>query len=98
MAFPSIQLQSMQTSTMLYVRPNSIPSFTVFEDTNYHVVFEFFQGNHSVVRAEYEHPCIPYEYFGNGRVGFFSGFVPVDGIPKENVRSQDVEMISVNEL
>lgn len=46
--------------------------------------FQFFPPNHSVVRAEYEMPCIPYEMSGGrGKVGFFSGFHPVDAILDE---------------
>jgi hypothetical protein len=43
------------------------------------VVFEFYPANHSVVRAEYGFPCIPYEMTGEGKAGngFFSGFHPV---------------------
>lgn len=44
------------------------------------IEFLFFPPNHSVVRAEYEFPCIPYEMTGRGKVGFFSGFRPVDAI------------------
>jgi hypothetical protein len=42
------------------------------------ITFQFFPKNHSVVRAEYEYPCIPYEMTGRDKVGFFSGFQPVD--------------------
>ncbi|PVH96339.1 hypothetical protein DM02DRAFT_731289 [Periconia macrospinosa] len=42
------------------------------------IEFAFFPPNHSVVRAEYENPCIPYEMTGKGKTGFFSGFHPVD--------------------
>jgi hypothetical protein len=42
--------------------------------------FQFFPPNHSVVRAEYGFPCIPYEMTGRGKTGFFSGFHPVDAI------------------
>lgn len=41
--------------------------------------FNFFPPNHSVVRADYLLPCIPYEMTGP-RVGFFSGFFAVDAI------------------
>lgn len=44
------------------------------------ISFQFFPPNHSVVRAEYEFPCIPYEMTGRGKTGFFSGFRPVDAI------------------
>jgi hypothetical protein len=44
------------------------------------VKFNFMPLNHSVVRAEYKYPCIPYEKTGAGKVGFFSGFQPVTAI------------------
>lgn len=47
------------------------------------IEFQFFPPNHSVVRAEYLYPCIPYEMTGRGKVGFFSGFHPVDAILSE---------------
>lgn len=46
--------------------------------------FQFFPGNHSVARAEYGYPCIPYELTGN-KTGFASGFQSVGKI-LENVR------------
>ena len=49
--------------------------------------FQFFPPNHSVARAPYEHPCVPYELFGVDQVGFFSGFFPVDAI---------LESVSIN--
>ncbi|KAL2351382.1 hypothetical protein BJ546DRAFT_1066148 [Cryomyces antarcticus] len=44
------------------------------------IQFQFFPPNHSVIRAEYGYPCIPYEDTGVDKVGFFSGFKPVDVI------------------
>lgn len=44
------------------------------------IEFNFFPDNHSVVRAEYGYPCIPYELTGVDKIGFFSGFKPVDTI------------------
>lgn len=44
------------------------------------VVYQFYPQNHSVVRAEYLHPFIPYEMTGRGKVGFFTGFHPVDAM------------------
>lgn len=41
--------------------------------------FQFFPFNHSVARAEYGFPCIPYELTGN-KTGFSSGFQPVGAI------------------
>lgn len=42
--------------------------------------FQFFPPNHSVGRAEYQQPCIPYEDTGENKVGFWSGFFPLDKI------------------
>ncbi|KAF1990915.1 hypothetical protein K402DRAFT_389816 [Aulographum hederae CBS 113979] len=60
------------------------------------IEFHFFPPNHSVVRAEYMHPCVPYEKFGP-RAGFFSGFMPVDAVlddpPKYQVRVNNTDPI-----
>lgn len=45
-----------------------------------HAEFAFFPSNHSVGRAEYHQPCIPYEDTGEKKVGFWSGFFPVDKV------------------
>ncbi|KAF2200257.1 hypothetical protein GQ43DRAFT_418430 [Delitschia confertaspora ATCC 74209] len=37
------------------------------------VTFEFYPKDHSVARAEYMSPCVPYEDTGKGKVGFYSG-------------------------
>ena len=42
--------------------------------------FQFFPPNHSVVRAEYGYPCVPYELSGQDRVGFFSGFIAISTV------------------
>lgn len=61
------------------------------------IEFDFYPLNHSVVRAEYGFPCIPYEMTGSGKKGFFSGFNPVDKVldnpPKFSVRVNDTEPI-----
>lgn len=61
------------------------------------VEFDFYPLNHSVVRAEYGFPCIPYEMAGPGRTGFFSGFSPVDTVldnpPSYSIRVNDTEPI-----
>ncbi|KAK7554681.1 hypothetical protein IWX47DRAFT_907143 [Phyllosticta citricarpa] len=44
------------------------------------IQFQFYPVNHSIVRAEYGYPCVPYEMTGVGKVGFYSGFRPVDAI------------------
>ncbi|KAI0571941.1 hypothetical protein Alg130_10694 [Pyrenophora tritici-repentis] len=36
------------------------------------VTFEFYPPDHSVARAEYESACVPYEYTGRDRAGFWS--------------------------
>ncbi|KAL3417483.1 hypothetical protein PVAG01_10493 [Phlyctema vagabunda] len=41
------------------------------------VSFRFYPLNHSVARAAFGQPCIPYEYTGINHVGFWSGFKPV---------------------
>ena len=48
-------------------------------------VFRFYPQNHSVARADYMEPCIPYELTGAGRQGFWSGFKPID-VVLSNVR------------
>lgn len=50
------------------------------------IKFQFYPTNHSVVRADYGYPCIPYEMTGTGKVGFSTGFHPVDAI-LDDVRS-----------
>ncbi|KAJ8105539.1 hypothetical protein OPT61_g10113 [Boeremia exigua] len=61
------------------------------------IEFDFYPVNHSIVRAEYGFPCIPYEMTGSGKKGFFSGFNPVDGVvenpPKYSIRINDTEPI-----
>lgn len=61
------------------------------------IEFDFYPLNHSIVRAEYGFPCIPYEMTGSGKKGFFSGFNPVDKVldnpPKYRVRVNDTEPI-----
>ncbi|KAN0122341.1 hypothetical protein V8E51_000667 [Hyaloscypha variabilis] len=42
------------------------------------ILFRFYPQNHSVARADYMSPCIPYELTGPGRVGFWSGFHPIN--------------------
>lgn len=36
------------------------------------VTFEFYPPDHSVARAEFGSACVPYEYTGTGKVGFWS--------------------------
>jgi len=44
--------------------------------------FNFYPVNHSVARAEYGYPCVPYELLV-AEPGFFSGFQPVDAVLSE---------------
>ncbi|KIW75170.1 hypothetical protein Z517_11942 [Fonsecaea pedrosoi CBS 271.37] len=73
-----------------------IPDVVQVSPGNY-VEFDFYPLNHSVVRAEYMYPCIPYELTGVDKVGFYSGFHPVDAIlsdpPKWTVLINDTEPI-----
>lgn len=61
------------------------------------VEYDFYPANHSVARAQYEYPCIPYEDTGVDLVGFFSGFKPVDAIlsspPTFTIRVNDTDPI-----
>jgi plastocyanin len=53
------------------------------------VTFRFWPGNHSVIRAEYGFPCVPYEDFdGNEKGGFYSGVQSPDqnDVEQGNVR------------
>lgn len=47
---------------------------------HHRVEFRFYPTGHSVARAEFKFPCIPYEYVEVNRKGFFSGFEPVQAI------------------
>ncbi|KAI3399261.1 hypothetical protein diail_7424 [Diaporthe ilicicola] len=61
------------------------------------IEFRFYPTGHSVVRSEYKYPCIPYEYTGANKVGFFSGFENVATItndgPTFSVRVNDTAPI-----
>ena len=61
------------------------------------ILFQFYPKNHSVIRAEYGYPCIPYEDTGVDKVGFFSGFFPVDAIltnpPEWSIKINDTDPI-----
>ncbi|KAF1913185.1 hypothetical protein BDU57DRAFT_581723 [Ampelomyces quisqualis] len=57
------------------------------------VEFRFHPANHSVVRAEFDFPCIPYEMTGTNKKGFFSGFFALDKViddpPKYSLKIND---------
>ncbi|KAL2064767.1 hypothetical protein VTL71DRAFT_3906 [Oculimacula yallundae] len=61
------------------------------------VEFRFYPLNHSVARAEYKNPCIPYEVVEVGRQGVWSGFKPVNVVlsdpPKFSLLINDTEPI-----
>ena len=61
------------------------------------IEFNFYPANHSIVRAEYGYPCIPYEMTGSNKQGFFAGFHPVDKVldnpPKWSLKINDTEPI-----
>ncbi|KAK8095761.1 hypothetical protein PG999_013783 [Apiospora kogelbergensis] len=61
------------------------------------VRFNFYPTNHSVARAEFRYPCIPYETVEIGRRGFYSDLVPVQAIlnepPHFDVKINDTEPI-----
>ena len=57
------------SNTTHYFTPNSINA-----SPGDIVHFKFWPGNHSVIRAEYGYPCVPYEDLdGNEDGGFYSG-------------------------
>ncbi|ERS95714.1 hypothetical protein HMPREF1624_07789 [Sporothrix schenckii ATCC 58251] len=95
----------------LSAAPSTVPTHTIavgatgfsFTPNNLTVAvgsileFNFYPGNHSVVRSAFKFPCIPYEDSGPNRVGFFSGYLDTnvyspDG-PKFRVRVNDTEPI-----
>ncbi|KAJ5032552.1 uncharacterized protein L3040_009153 [Drepanopeziza brunnea f. sp. 'multigermtubi'] len=47
------------------------------------IEFRFYPLNHSVARADFRSPCFPYELTGAGRVGFWSGFEPVNVVTSD---------------
>lgn len=60
--------------------------------------YQFYPTNHSVIRADYGYPCVPYEMvLGAGHYGFWSGFEPVDAVlddpPSYRVTVNDTEPI-----
>ncbi|KAF2662681.1 hypothetical protein K491DRAFT_673170 [Lophiostoma macrostomum CBS 122681] len=61
------------------------------------IEFRFYPANHSVVRAEYQSPCIPYEMTGPNKVGFYAGYHPVSQVgadmPKWSVKINDTNPI-----
>ena len=61
------------------------------------MTFQFYPTNHSVIRAEYGFPCIPYEYTGVDKIGFYSGFRPVDAVldnpPEFSIKINDTNPI-----
>ncbi|KAL8823908.1 MAG: hypothetical protein Q9191_005455 [Dirinaria sp. TL-2023a] len=61
------------------------------------IEFQFFPPNHSVARAQYGYPCVPYESTGTDKVGFYSGFYSVtenlDNPPRWNLTINDTNPI-----
>ncbi|MCJ1344977.1 hypothetical protein MMC31_003182 [Peltigera leucophlebia] len=47
-------------------------------EVNDTIHFKFYPTGHGVARAEWHHPCVPYELSGRNKVGFYSGLRPVD--------------------
>lgn len=50
------------------------------------VSFEFYPPDHSVARADFNSPCMPYEYTGRDRKGFFSKVQMVNTINDVSLR------------
>jgi plastocyanin len=51
------------------------------------VTWEFYPPDHSVARAEYGSACVPYEYTGKGKTGFWSGTQWVDTVDEVSYSS-----------
>ncbi|KAB5515614.1 hypothetical protein GE09DRAFT_576055 [Coniochaeta sp. 2T2.1] len=55
--------------------------------------FRLYPGNHTVARSDFGSPCLPYEYTGLNRQGFFSGYIGPqvisNDLPKLRVRVND---------
>ncbi|PQE04002.1 extracellular serine-rich protein [Rutstroemia sp. NJR-2017a BVV2] len=54
------------------------------------IEFRFYPQNHSVARAEYGRPCIPYEVTGVNKQGFWSGFRPINVVLSDGPKFQVV--------
>ncbi|KAK0617890.1 hypothetical protein B0T17DRAFT_509477 [Bombardia bombarda] len=61
------------------------------------VRFSFYPGGHTVIRAEYKYACIPYEYTGVNKVGFFSGQISPQVI-SNNLPTFDVLVNDTNSI
>lgn len=90
---PALQTHTIQVGLLDHkMRPETIDAG--IGDT---VEFDFYPLNHSVVRAEYGFPCIPYEMTGSNKTGFFSGFRTVgkvlDDPPKYSITINDTDPI-----
>ncbi|OIW34456.1 hypothetical protein CONLIGDRAFT_5741 [Coniochaeta ligniaria NRRL 30616] len=61
------------------------------------IEFRLYPGNHTVARSDFGTPCLPYEYTGLNRQGFFSGYIGpqviTNDLPKLQVRVNDTEPI-----
>lgn len=59
------------------------------------IEFQLFPPYHSVGRAKYQQPCIPYEHPGGKKVGFWSGFCPLSTVletpPTSNLTINETE-------
>lgn len=58
--------------------------------------FTFWPSNHSVVRAEYLQPCIPYDYVWAGEPTFFSE--PMESEPSDPRPTWDLEVNSTEPI
>ncbi|KAB5581275.1 hypothetical protein GE09DRAFT_937114, partial [Coniochaeta sp. 2T2.1] len=59
--------------------------------------FRLYPGNHTVARSDFGSPCLPYEYTGLNRQGFFSGYIGPqvisNDLPRLRVRVNDTDPI-----
>ncbi|KAK5145015.1 hypothetical protein LTR04_001417 [Oleoguttula sp. CCFEE 6159] len=61
------------------------------------IEFQFTSRNHSVVQADFAHPCVPIEQVSSEYAGFYSGFMPIaagsNTMPKFTIMVPDTEPI-----
>ncbi|KAB5579978.1 hypothetical protein GE09DRAFT_421383 [Coniochaeta sp. 2T2.1] len=73
------------------------PSITPNASVGDILEFRLYPGGHAVARSNFTTPCLPYEYTGANRAGFFSGYIGpqifTGDAPKFQVRVNDTKPI-----
>jgi hypothetical protein len=60
------------------------------------ITFEFYPPDHSVARADFGSACVPYEYTGKDRTGFWSGtqIVRTVGDVRESIEEKSRDLLT----